>query len=224
MAQESLGQRRLPADASEAAAQRPAQTGQIRRTHVGEFTGLHVAPDLLDRVQLRGVGRQALHGEPGALPPHVRRHVSTLVTAQAVPDQHDAAPSEMPLERPYERHQSAIGVRAGASLEEEPAAPTIPAEGQGARHRQALPVAARVNEERGFAAGRPRATDYRVLRDAAFVFEDEPGPLPLGVFFSCGQRVLVHRAMADSSRSRACRPGRWSDHPRALSTRQTWPG
>jgi hypothetical protein len=56
------------------------------------------------------------------------------------------------------------------------------------------------------------------------VFEDEPGPLPLGVFFSCGQRGLFPRAMADSSRSRARRPGRWSDHPSALSTRQTWPG
>lgn len=224
MAQEGPGQRRLLADTSEAAAQRPAQAGQIRRTHVGEFAGLHIAPDLLDRIQLRGVRRQALHGEPGALASQVRHHVSTLVTAQAVPDQDDAATPEMPLEGAHERHQGVIGVRAGAGLEEEPAAPTIPAKGQGACHRQAFPVPTRVHEDWGLAARRPRATHYRVLRDAAFVLEDEPGAVPLGVFFSRGHRVLFHRAMAPSSRSRDCRPGRWSDHPKARSTRQTWPG
>src|SRR2546422_2503234 len=87
VAQEGAGQRRLPANASEAAAQGPAQAGQIRRTHIGELAGLHVAPDLLKGIQLRGIRRQALHAEPGALAPQVRRHVSTLVTAQAVPDQ-----------------------------------------------------------------------------------------------------------------------------------------
>ena len=222
--QEGPGQRRLLADTSEAAAQRLAQAGQIRRTHVGELAGLHVAPDLLDRIQLRGVRWQAFHGEPGALAPHVRRHVSTRVTAQAVPDQHDAAPTKMPLERAHEGHERAIGVCPGAGVEEEPAAPPIPAVRQGTRHRQALPVPAGVKEDRRLAARRPRATHYRVLRDAAFVLEDEPRVPPLGVFFSWGHRVLFHRAIAVSSRSRACRPGRWSDHPKARSTRQTWPG
>src|SRR2546428_2484825 len=224
VAQEGAGQRRLPANASEAAAQGPAQAGQIRRTHIGELAGLHVAPDLLKGIQLRGIRRQALHAEPGALAPQVRRHVSTLVTAQAVPDQYDATPSEMPLERAQEGYQAAIGVRAGAGVEEEPAAPTIPPERQGARDRQAFPVPTCVNEDRGFAPRRPCATDYRVLRDAAFVFEDEPGALALGVFFSRGQRVRFHPAMAASSRSRDCRPGRCSDHPKARSPRQTWPG
>jgi hypothetical protein len=222
--QEGPGQRRLLADTSEAAAQRLAQAGQIRRTHVGELAGLHVAPDLLDRIQLRGVRWQAFHGEPGALAPHVGRHVATFMTAQAVPDQHDGAPAKMSLERAHEGHERAIGVGAGAGLEEEPAAPAIPAVRQGARHRQAFPVPAGVQQDRRFAARRPRATHYRVLRDAAFVLEDEPGVPPLGAFFSWGHRVLFHRAIAVSSRSRACRPGRWSDHPKARSTRQTWPG
>lgn len=182
--QEGPGQRRLLADAREATAQRLAQAGQIRRTHVGELTRLHVAPDLLDWIQLRGVRWQALHGEPGALAPQVRRHVSTLVPAQPVPDQHDAAPAKMPLERAHEGHERAIGIRASAGVEEEPAAPAIPAVRQGARHRQAFPVPAGVHEDRRLAAGRPRATHYRVLRDAAFVLEDEPGAPPLGVFFS----------------------------------------
>ncbi len=222
--QEGTGQRWLPANAREAAAQGPAQAGQVRGTHIGEFAGLHVAPDLLQRIQLRGIRRQALHGQPGALAPQVRRHVSTLVTPEAVPDQHDTTPAEMALERAQEGHQGPIGVGAGASMEEESAASPIPAERQGPRHRQALPVPARVDEDRGFTPRRPRATDYRMLRDPAFVFEDEPGMLALGVFFSRGQLVRFHSAIAASSRSRACRPGRCSDHPKARSTRQTWPG
>src|SRR5258708_35944614 len=121
VAQESAGQRRLLADASEAAAQGLAQAGEVRRTYVGEFARLHVAPDLLERIQLRGIRRQALHGEPGALALQVHRHVSTLGTTQAVPDQHDAAPPKMPLERPHQAHAAAIGGPAGAATGEEPA-------------------------------------------------------------------------------------------------------
>ena len=224
VAQEGAGQRGLPADAGQAAAQWAAQAGEVGGTHVGQFTRLHIAPDLFEGIQLRGVGGQPLHGEPGALPAKIRGHVATLVAAQAVPDQHDPAAAKMPLERAHEGHQGPVGVCAGGGVEEEAAAPAVPAKRQGARHRQALPVAAGVPEDRRFAARRPGATDYRVLRDAAFVLEDEPGPLPRGVFFSRGQRVLFHSAIAASSRSRAWRPGRWIDHPKPRSTRQTWPG
>ena len=48
--------------------------------------------------------------------------------------------------------------------------------------------------------------------------------LPPGVFFRAAHRRLFHRAMAASSRSPARRAGRWSDHPKARNTRQTWPG
>ena len=222
--QEGAGQRRLLADAGEPAAQRSAQAGEIGGAHVGQFPRLHVAPDLLQRIQLRGVRGQRLHGQPGALSAKIRGHVATLVAAQAIPDQHDPAAAKMPLERAHEGHQGPVGVCAGGGVEEEAAAPAVPPKRQGARHRQTLPVAAGVPEDRRFAARSPGATDYRVLRDAAFVLEDEPGPLPRGVFFSRGQRVLFHSAIAASSRSRAWRPGRWSDHPKLRSTRQTWPG
>jgi hypothetical protein len=47
---------------------------------------------------------------------------------------------------------------------------------------------------------------------------------PPGVFFSAGHRRLFHWAIAASSRSRARRPGRCSDQPKARRTRHTWPG
>lgn len=224
MAQERAGQRGLSADTGKAAAQRAAQTGKIGSTHVGQINRLHVAPHLLQGIQLGRIGGQLLDSEPGPLPAKIRLHVPTLVTAQAVPDQYDAASAEVPLERAHEGHQGAVGVRAGIGLEEESAPPPIPAKRQGPGHRQPLPIAAHVHQDRRFAARRPGATDYRVLRDSAFVLEDEPGPAAPGVFFSRGQRVRFHSAIAASSRSRAWRPGRWSDHPKPRSTRQTWPG
>ena len=81
-----------------------------------------------------------------------------------------------------------------------------------------------VGQDGRLATGGPGAPDDRLLGDAAFVLEDEPGVLPRGVFFRAGQRRLFHSAMAVSSRSRARRAGRWSDQPNARSTRQTWPG
>jgi hypothetical protein len=47
---------------------------------------------------------------------------------------------------------------------------------------------------------------------------------PAGVFFSCGHRRVFHSSIALSSRSRARRVGRWSDHPNFRKSRQTWPG
>ena len=222
--QEGAGQAGLPADTREPTVEGPAQAGQVRGADIREVRGLHVAPHLLDRVQLWRVGGQGFHGEPRTLPRHVGRHVAALVPAQTVPDEDDAPPAQMPLEGAQKRHQRAIGIAARLGLEEEPTAAPIPAKGQGPGHRKAFPVAPRVLQERGLAARRPGAPDYRVLRDAAFVLEDEPGALPPGVFFSWGQRRCFHSAIAASLRSRARRPGRCSDQPSARNTRQTWPG
>jgi hypothetical protein len=219
--QEGAGQGGLPADPGEAAPQGPVQAGEIGCAHISQVGGLHVAPDLFDRIQLRGIGGQGLHGEPGALAGEVGGHVATLVSAQAIPDQDDPAPAKMPLEGAHERDERTIGIAAGMGLEKEPRSAPIPAKRQRAGHRQAFPVPARVTQDGGVPTRGPGAADYRMLRDAAFVLEDEPGPLAAGVFFSCGQRRCFHSAIAASLRSRACRPGRWSDHPSARSTRQT---
>ena len=222
--QEGASQAGLSADAREATAQGAAQTGEIQDAQVREVRGLHIAPHLLDRVQLRSVGRQGLHREPRALARHVRPHVPTLVAAQAVPDEDDAPPAQMPFEGAQKRDERVIGIAARMGLEEEPTPTPIPAKGQGPGYRQASPVPPRVTQDWRLAARGPGAPDYGLLRDAAFVLENEPGPLPAGVFFSCGHRRCFHAAIAASLRSRAWRPGRCKDQPSARNTRQTWPG
>src|SRR5204863_9663249 len=62
--QEADGQGRPPTDASEACAQWPAERKDVGRAQVGELAPFDVAPDLLDRIQLRGVAGQAFDREP----------------------------------------------------------------------------------------------------------------------------------------------------------------
>ena len=222
--QEREGQVWLTPDARKAPTQRRTERGEIRRAHVGEFARLDVAPDLFDRVQFRRRGRQALYGEPRSLASQIVAHATALVATQAVPNEDDSTATEMPFERVHERDEDAVRVSAGMRLKEEPTAAAVPAKGEGARDGEAFPVPARVRQDRRLAARGPRAADDGLLGDAAFVLEDEPRVLPPGVFFKTAQRRLFHCAMAASSRSRARRAGRWSDQPKARSTRQTWPG
>src|SRR5678809_232856 len=98
VAQEGTGQGGPLADAGKAAAQRATQTGEIRGTYVGQLDRLHVAPHLLQGIQLGRVGGQPLHREPGTLATKIRGHGAARVAAQAVPDHHEPAAAEVPLE------------------------------------------------------------------------------------------------------------------------------
>jgi len=197
---------------------------KVPGAHVGEFPTFEIAPDLFDGVQFGRVARQRFDSQPTTLARKVRAHAGTLVPAQAVPDEDDAPPAEMALELPQKADQPDVLVRARLRLEVKPAAASIPAEGQGACDRQALPVPTGMGQERGLAARGPGAADNGLLREAAFVFENEPRVASAGVFFSCAQRRVFHCSMAVSFRSRARRAGRWRDHPNRRRIRQTCPG
>ena len=218
------GEVRLPTDPREATAQRPAQGQDLGGTEVGQIAPFDVAPDLLDGIEIRRIGGQALDVEPRALAGHVALHAAAPVGGQPVPEEEDGAAAEVPFEGPQERDQPAIGVGAWARLEEEPAAPAIPAEGQRDGDREPLPESAGVGQDGRPAPRRPRPPDHRVVREAALVLEEEPGPAAPGVFFTRGHRVRFHCAMAAASRSRACRTGRCTDQCKARSRYHTCPG
>ena len=100
----------------------------------------------------------------------------------------------------------------------------IPAKGQRPRDRQPLPIPTRVDQDWRLAARGPGAADDGLLRDTAFVFEDDPGPLAAGVFFSWAHRRVFHCAITASSRSRARRAGRCRDQFKSRRMRHTCPG
>ena len=190
VAEERRGKFRRSTDAAQAAVQRPAEGRQVRRADVPQLAGFHIAPNLLDGIQLRGISRQAFDAQPPPLARQIRPHPPTLVRAQAVPDQAHPLPPEVALERPEKRDEPGVGVGVGAGLEEEADGEPVPAKRQRPGHGQALPVAAGRAQDGRLAAGRPRAADDGLLRDPAFVLEDEPGAAPAGVFFTWGQPSL----------------------------------
>jgi hypothetical protein len=71
--------------------------GQGGRGPVGELQVLEVGPQLLDRVELEGVGGQPLDGQPVALAVEEGAHAGAPVRAQPVPEQdHPLAAVEGP--------------------------------------------------------------------------------------------------------------------------------
>src|SRR5258706_14270693 len=118
VAQESGGQLRGPANAPEARVERAAQRRQIGRADVRELAGFHIPPDLLDRVQVGRVGRQAFDREPRPLLRDVRLHAVTLVGPQAIPNESDPLAPEMTLEAAQKGDESAVRVGARLSLKE----------------------------------------------------------------------------------------------------------
>lgn len=222
--QEGEGEVPLPTDAGKPGPERRPQGREIRRTQVREFVAFDVAPHLFDRVQLGRVGGEPFPLEPRALSRQVRGHGTALVRPQSIPEQNHALRAEMTPKVPEEGDERHVGVAAGVGMEVEACAPAVPAERQGRGDREPLPMAPRMGQDRGRAAGRPGPADNRLLRDPAFVLEEEPGAAPAGVFFTCGHRWRFHWAIAASSRSRARRAGRWSDQFKPRRMYQTWPG
>ena len=181
VAEKSEGEVRLPPDAREASMRRVPQPGEVGGADVGQFPALDVAPYLFDRVQLRRVPGQGLDRQPGALAAKIGPHGPALVGAQPVPEEAHAPAPKVPLELPQEGDQRHVGVAPRTRLEIEPRAPRVPAERQRPGHRGTLPVGPGVGQDGGVPARRPGAPDNGLLRDPAFVLEDEPGALAAGV-------------------------------------------
>jgi hypothetical protein len=222
--QEAEGQRGVPTDTAEARAQRSAEGVQIGRAVIRQLTGLHIAPQGFDGIQFGGVGGQALDRQPGPLPRHVGAHAAAGVGPEAIPQQNDPLAAEVPFEGAQERLERGGRVGARPGLEVQPGPAAVPAKGERRRDGQPLPAVEDVRQDGGLAARRPGPADDRLLGEAAFVFEDEPGALASGVFFTIGQRLWTQRRMAASSRSTAWRAGRWSDQFKFRRIRQTCPG
>src|SRR6266851_3575122 len=170
-----------------------------------------------------GEAGQAFDVQPAALASQGGAHRAARVRAQAIPDQDHTAPAEVPFQLAQKPNEWSGRIGARARLKIEAAPPPIPAEGQGPGHGEPLPGPAGMGQDGGLAAWRPRATDDGLLRDTAFVLEDEPGVPAPGVFFRVGQRSATHCPMARSSRSRAWRAGRCNDHCNPRRMYHTWP-
>jgi hypothetical protein len=217
------GQRGGASDATQAGTKLALNLAEMVRAEVREFAALDVAPHELGRVEVGRIAGQALHRQPGALRAEVRLHGLTLVRRQVIPNQDHTPTAHLPLEVGEEVDEGDVVVTARSRLKEEPRAPEVPSERQGDGHGELLPIES-VGQDRGLAAGRPRPADRRPLRDAALVFEDDPGVAAASVFFTVGQRVVIQAVIAASFRSLARLAGRCGVQSSVPRRRQTCPG
>jgi hypothetical protein len=211
-------------DARAAGAHRRAQSLDVRGAEIGQFARLEIAPEQFNGVEVWGVGRKAFDLQPRPLRAEVGPHAPTFVGAQAIPDEHDPLPAEVPLQGAEEGDERRVGIGARAGLKVQAGAPPVPPKPEGGGDGQPLPVRPGMVEHRRLAPRRPGASHDGVLRDPAFVLEDYPAPLAPRVFFTWGQRCRRQRRMAASSRSRAWRAGRCSDQCKPCRSRQTCAG
>src|SRR5581483_12120164 len=189
------------------------QIAQVSGAEVGHRVVFEIAPDVLDRIELRGVGGQILQRQRSVLLFDVVFHQARAVGLQAVPDDQHLA-TDGRLQRLQELNDLRTLDRAREETEVE--AP----EAHSGNHRELLPGEA-VLQNRSLALRGPGACATGAFRQSRLVNKDDYSALPCGDFFTAGHLFFFHSAMAASSRCRARPVGRCTLHPNCCSIRHT---
>lgn len=176
---------------------------------------LEVRPEILDRIELRGVSGQALEPEAAVALGQKRFDWLAAVNRCAVPDHQELA-GDVPQEGLEELGGTHSVDAAFEDPEEE-----LPQSDSGDQ-RELLPVE-RFLQHRRATAGSPRAHPVGARAQSAFVDEDDGAIFAPRFFFSLGQPCLVHSAIAASFRSIARRVGCWQLRPISRKIHHTWP-
>src|SRR5712691_9616732 len=177
---------------------------------------LQVAPDVFDRVELRGVAGEKLDLDEGMLAGQELPDQPTFVDVGRVPDDQQPA-ANVAKQMGQEDDHFSTADRAGEETEVE-----VPKRYPGNR-REVVPVEV-VLEDRRLSFGRPCPDSVGPFREAALVDEDNGSPFFFGVFFRVAHRCFFHHRIASSSLSKAFPTGRCGVNPSCRRSRQTWPG
>jgi hypothetical protein len=175
-----------------------------------------VSPDILHRIEFRGVSRQPLHLDGSSLLGDIVPHQATAVCRQPIPNDRQLARDMSPQ---VAQEQDDLGSLDASGKELEIEVPNRNA-GNG---REAFPVEG-ILQYGSLTARSPGADPMRLLAQSAFVDKDDCSPLLPGFFFISGHRTCFQRWMAGSSRWVARPIGRWQLQPRERKIRHTCPG
>jgi len=183
---------------------------------VAQGRPLQVGPEVFDRGEVGGVGGERFESQPGVVGAD-GADVGSFVAVPAVPghDHPSAEVAEQVAEEVGDGRPGEGAVDKGAEVEAESAASGRAGEGGDDRHL--LPVPAADEEAGRSAAGRQGAADQGGEHHAAFVDEDNGGPLAARPFCRRGQSCVRHRSMAARSASRATRCSFCGVMPRSAS-------
>lgn len=160
-----------------------------------------------DQVEAGGAGEQRLHGLAAMDPAIVQQHdeVAGDLAEEVAEERRDFCPLDVVL----------------IQLAVERAMAALRADGEPRDGRDTV-VGIPVPQERRLPHRAPGLADRGEQEEARFVYEDEVGPQPGGVFFTRGQVVRFHAAMPASSRWRARRSGFWWLQPSWWRSLPTW--
>jgi hypothetical protein len=207
----------------ERAWRRPPGGGEQRdfgAGEVGQRVSLEIAPQVLDRVQLRGIGREV------KLPPlhHIKEHggMETAMDFGAIPEQEQRSikvPGEL-LQESQHRHR--VEVLIDQQLKVQAHFAPVGTDAQGGDGRDLFVVATNVPEHRGLSAPAPGAAYHRQQKQPALVEKNQPSVQAPGFFLIRGHSCLIQRWMPSSSRSKARRVGRCGVQPSERSSRPIW--
>ena len=198
------------------------QPRQVIHWSVDQRGIINIIPKRFHGIQFRGIGRKPFHFEPRTKSFNCLLHPLAPMCRQTIPNK-NYRPMTMPLECSQESHNLASMDSPFVNSQE----PATRFSGRVSKNStdtgQSLPVE-RFLDQRGLTTRRPGGPNGRTLRESSLVEETQPGIQFCSVFFTLGQRLLTHWAIANSSRSLARRDGRWRLQPSACRTRQTWQG
>ncbi len=193
-----------------------SQVPKVFGAEVGQSMAFEMAPDVFDRIEFWGVGRQAGQNDVALGPLDTAPHRTTAMHCQPVPDHQQFAGNLAAEVAEKLRGLSAFDAAAiEAKIKLPPGNP-----GQDGEFAPGMTE----NQLRGLPFGSPSAYDTGALRKTAFINKDNRSAFLQGLFFSAGQECFFQRAIAASSRCTALPAGRCMLQPIRPNTRQTWPG
>lgn len=222
MAEEAAQERRLMLDGARGAASTSGEVRQIDSWIVGEWVGFKIGPQVLDWIELWGVGREVFQmSRAGG---HALGNQFAQVRLETIPDQYDGG-AQLALQV-FEKVQHTrtvdVGIRMQAEVQRDAIAPGCDAHGGDGRDL-AMRAGALAQDGR-VSAQAPGAAHQRSHHQARFVDKDQRGAQAGSVFFTRGQSCSIQAWIRASSRSTARRVGFCGENPKPCNRRLTCAG
>src|SRR5581483_2903853 len=191
---------------------------KIKTAQVAEFDMFEVLPDPFIRIEVRGIGREALQMNlPRPAIGQELFHFFRPMDRGAIPDDQQFAPEiRMQVLQKADAVQACHRARASHCCQ-------VPFAGDPTYHRQMIPCLKHSQDGRLTARGiSPDHSGQQVK--GSFINADNTAPLKSRLFFNSGQTLLRQRATSRSLRCVARSSGFCGVHLMALSRRETWAG
>src|SRR5229473_3066507 len=196
------------------------ELGSIGGRVVAKATVLEPAPNLLQGIQHRRVGRQFFQMQPGFETFDGFTNGIPLVHHPAIPNHNDSFRNLAHQHLQERRRTLFVVVGVYQSLEEESqwlSTPRRPPERP--CNRDLLSMFSALPQDRSMSSRSPSPTNKGGHQKATFIDKNHARTFRVRFFLIRFQSVWIHAAIASSFRSRGTRSGFWQEKPRTLSQR-----